>query len=140
VVPRDSMMIHAVAVGFQVLADIGASESRVFVRTDVGVVRTCSVFDIIENRIEVVGIGCEPGRILGRKCFTAERTHIISGPTEDDHLWDCFLENGFRFGCSANGWAGYATPLSFCERFVGIAHAIPLSFCERLGGLRHALP
>ncbi len=88
-------MVQAKAVLFQIVADILALEGGVFAYTDVGDVGKGCAFNVCEDRIEIVGIDCEPDRVGGRQGFAAKCAHKIGSPTEDDHLWDCFRDSGF---------------------------------------------
>lgn len=103
-VPRDFVIVYTVAVGLQILSDIVTVDRRMVVRRDIGLVVTGGAFDVHEDRVEFIGVGGEPGGVLGgRDRFTAERTHVVGSPTEDDHLWDCFVAEGFMFGGAEHG-------------------------------------
>jgi hypothetical protein len=92
------VIFNAIAVRLQIPTDIVPPDRWMTVRSNIRLVVTGCTFNVHEDGVEFEGVGGEPGCVRGREGFAAECTHIVSGPTEDDHLWDCFVEWGFRFG------------------------------------------
>ncbi len=125
-IPGDRMVINAVAVAFQILTNIVTLNSRMTVGGDVGLVVEGCAFDIYKDRVEFVGVGGEPRGVRGWGGFAAECAHVISGPTEDDHLWNCFVAGAL---CLVDAF-------SSLREIVGIAYAVGYRSSNAFSSLR----